>query len=71
MVNQAARDAKRRVRMVEYRTQGYDHPILPAGSGDEVPEVHDPAGAGLKKFSGEADACQSRLFSFSFCRSRA
>ena len=30
MVNQAARDAKRHVRMVEYRTQAYDHPILPA-----------------------------------------
>jgi 23S rRNA (cytosine1962-C5)-methyltransferase len=30
MVNQAARDSKKRVRMVEFRTQGYDHPILPA-----------------------------------------
>ena len=30
MVNQAARDAKKHVRMVEYRTQAYDHPILPA-----------------------------------------
>jgi len=29
VVNQAARDAKKRVRLVEYRTQGYDHPILP------------------------------------------
>ena len=29
IVNQAARDAKKRVRLVEYRTQGYDHPILP------------------------------------------
>ena len=29
ILNQAARDAKKRVRMVEYRTQGYDHPILP------------------------------------------
>ncbi|MGI6239085.1 MAG: class I SAM-dependent rRNA methyltransferase [Christensenellales bacterium] len=30
MVNEAARDSKTRVRMVEYRTQSYDHPILPA-----------------------------------------
>ena len=30
MVNHAARDAKKRVRLVEYRTQAYDHPILPA-----------------------------------------
>ena len=30
MINQAVRDAKKRVRMVEYRTQGKDHPILPA-----------------------------------------
>ena len=29
IVNQAARDAKKRVRLVEYRTQGHDHPILP------------------------------------------
>lgn len=29
IINQAARDAKKRLRMVEYRTQGYDHPILP------------------------------------------
>ena len=29
IVNQAARDAKKRIRLVEYRTQGYDHPILP------------------------------------------
>ena len=29
IVNQAARDAKKRVRLVEYRTQGKDHPILP------------------------------------------
>ena len=29
MINQAARDAKKRIRLVEYRTQGYDHPILP------------------------------------------
>ena len=29
VVNQAARDAKKRVRLVEYRTQGLDHPILP------------------------------------------
>ena len=30
IVNQAARDAKKRIRLVEYRTQGRDHPILPA-----------------------------------------
>ena len=30
MINQAVRDSKKRVRMVEYRTQGKDHPILPA-----------------------------------------
>ena len=30
MINQAVRDAKKRVRLVEYRTQGKDHPILPA-----------------------------------------
>ena len=29
MVNEAARDAKKRIRMVEYRTQATDHPILP------------------------------------------
>jgi len=29
MVNEAARDAKKRIRMVEYRTQALDHPILP------------------------------------------
>ena len=29
VVCQAARDAKKRIRLVEYRTQGYDHPILP------------------------------------------
>ncbi|MBR7189280.1 MAG: class I SAM-dependent rRNA methyltransferase [Clostridia bacterium] len=29
IVNQAARDAKKRIRLVEFRTQGYDHPILP------------------------------------------
>ncbi len=29
MVNQAARDAKKRIRLVEYRTQGRDHPIIP------------------------------------------
>ncbi len=29
IICQAARDAKKRVRLVEYRTQGYDHPILP------------------------------------------
>lgn len=30
MINEAVRDSKKRVRMIEYRTQGYDHPILPA-----------------------------------------
>ena len=29
VINQAARDAKKRVRLAEYRTQGKDHPILP------------------------------------------
>lgn len=29
IINQAARDAKKRVRLVEYRTQATDHPILP------------------------------------------
>ena len=29
MVNEAARDAKKRIRLVEFRTQGKDHPILP------------------------------------------
>jgi len=29
MVNQAARDAKKRIRLVEYRTQAMDHPLLP------------------------------------------
>lgn len=29
VINQAARDARKRIRLVEYRTQGYDHPILP------------------------------------------
>ncbi len=29
VICQAARDAKKRIRLVEYRTQGYDHPILP------------------------------------------
>ncbi len=29
MVNEAARDAKKRIRLVEYRTQAKDHPILP------------------------------------------
>ena len=29
IVNQAARDARKRIRLVEFRTQGYDHPILP------------------------------------------
>ena len=32
MINTAARDAKKRVRMVEFRTQGHDHPILPASN---------------------------------------
>ncbi|MEG1191943.1 MAG: class I SAM-dependent rRNA methyltransferase [Clostridia bacterium] len=30
MINKSARDGKRKVRMVEYRTQAHDHPILPA-----------------------------------------
>ena len=30
MLNQAARDSKKKVRMVEFRTQAHDHPILPA-----------------------------------------
>ena len=30
VVNQAARDSKKKVRLVENRTQGHDHPILPA-----------------------------------------
>ena len=30
MINEAVRDSKKRVRMIEYRTQGFDHPILPA-----------------------------------------
>ena len=30
MINEAVRDSKSRVRMIEYRTQAYDHPILPA-----------------------------------------
>ena len=29
IINQAARDAKKRIRLVEYRTQAKDHPILP------------------------------------------
>ena len=29
MINQAARDAKKRIRLVEYRTQALDHPLLP------------------------------------------
>ena len=32
VVNQAARDSKKRVRLVENRTQGHDHPILPASA---------------------------------------
>ena len=30
MINIAARDAKKRVRLVELRSQGHDHPVLPA-----------------------------------------
>lgn len=30
VINQAARDSKKKARMVEMRTQGHDHPILPA-----------------------------------------
>jgi len=30
VINQAARDSKKKVRLVENRTQGHDHPILPA-----------------------------------------
>ena len=30
MINQAARDSKTKLRLVETRTQGHDHPILPA-----------------------------------------
>ncbi|MBR4235786.1 MAG: class I SAM-dependent rRNA methyltransferase [Clostridia bacterium] len=30
MINTAARDAKKRVRFVELRSQGHDHPVLPA-----------------------------------------
>ncbi len=30
MINQAARDAKRKVRMIEFKTQAIDHPVLPA-----------------------------------------
>ena len=30
MLNEAARDAKKKLRMVEFRTQAKDHPILPA-----------------------------------------
>ena len=30
MICQAARDAKKKIRLVENRTQGHDHPILPA-----------------------------------------
>ena len=30
VINQAARDSKKKVRLVEYRTQAKDHPILPA-----------------------------------------
>ena len=29
VINQAARDAKKRIRLVEFRTQGKDHPLLP------------------------------------------
>lgn len=30
MINEAVRDSKSRVRLIEYRTQAYDHPILPS-----------------------------------------
>lgn len=30
MLNETGRDAKKKLRMIEYRTQGKDHPILPA-----------------------------------------
>lgn len=30
VINQAARDSKKRIRLVEMRSQGHDHPILPA-----------------------------------------
>jgi len=29
IINQAARDAKKRIRLVEFRTQALDHPLLP------------------------------------------
>ena len=32
MINLAARDSKKRVRLVEWRSQGHDHPVLPASS---------------------------------------
>ncbi len=35
IVNDAAQDAKRQIRQVEYRTQAKDHPILPASSETE------------------------------------
>jgi len=35
VVNDAAQDAKRQIRQVEYRTQAKDHPILPAASETE------------------------------------
>lgn len=35
VVNDAARDAKRMIRQVEYRTQAKDHPILPASAETE------------------------------------
>jgi len=35
MVNEAARDSGKRVRLVENRAQAHDHPILPA-----APETH-------------------------------
>jgi 23S rRNA (cytosine1962-C5)-methyltransferase len=35
IVNDAARDAKRTIRQVEYRTQAKDHPILPASAETE------------------------------------
>ena len=30
VINQAARDSRTKLRLVEFRTQGHDHPILPA-----------------------------------------
>ena len=30
VINTAARDSKKRLRFVELRSQGHDHPVLPA-----------------------------------------